>query len=189
MDKANLVLKELEELSKKLNLPSLGEEKAKILKNLVKEFKPKRILEIGTLYGYSAIVMALAYEKTNIVTIEINKKTAETAKKYIKKAGLSKRIKVVVGDALKVIDELKSKFDMLFIDAIKEEYLDYLKKAEKKLKKGAIVIADNTGVFKHYLKDYLDYVRNSGLYKSYSINVKMEFSEIDDAMEVSEKLF
>ncbi|MEM5843273.1 MAG: class I SAM-dependent methyltransferase [Candidatus Aenigmatarchaeota archaeon] len=189
MDRANLVLKEIEKISKDQNLPSIGRKKSKILRDLIKEFKPKKILEIGTLYGYSAIVMASSYEKAIVTTIEINKKTAEIAKRYIKKAGLSKKIKVIVGDALKVIPKLKEKFDMLFIDAIKEEYLDYLKVSEGKLKKGAIVVADNTGVFKRYLKNYLDYVRNSGRYKSYSVSVKMEFTDIDDAMEVSEKLF
>lgn len=184
------VLKEIENNSRKYNLPCIGPEKGKVLANLIRKYKPKRILEIGTLHGYSAILMAkYANEDCKVITIEINKNSAKVANENIKKAGLSKKVKVVVGDALRVHNKIKGKFDMMFIDAVKEEYLLYLKIYEKKLKKNAIIVADNTGIFKNYLKDYLKYVRESGRYQSYPKKVRLEFSKLEDQMEISIKLF
>jgi len=185
MEEASIVLKELEEISEKYSLPSIGPEKAKVIKKVIEEHKPKKILEVGTLYGYSAIFMASCDKNIKVVTIEKNKKACEIAKRYIKKAKLSKRIKVINGDALEVLKKIKGKFDLVFLDAVKEEYLDYLKLVEKNLRKGSVVIADNTGIFKFYLNDYLNYVRKSGKYKSYSVKTKLEFSKIEDEMEIS----
>ncbi len=81
-----------------------------------------------------------------------------------------------------MIPTLKGPFDFAFIDAEKSEYLRYLKLAEDKLCKGAVVFADNAGVFADQMGDYLDYVRNSGLYQSRYIQVG------GDGVEISVKL-
>jgi predicted O-methyltransferase YrrM len=77
---------------------------------------------------------------------------------------------------------LTGKFDMVFIDAAKEEYFDYLKLMEKKLHKGSVIVADNAGIFADQMKEYLDNVRSSGKYTS----KYMPFGE--DGVEVSVKL-
>jgi predicted O-methyltransferase YrrM len=77
----------------------------------------------------------------------------------------------------------------LFIDATKEEYLVYLKHAEKYLVKGAVVLADNVGIFEKQMLDYLEYVRNSERYRSHTIQTKLEFTEdVNDAIELSIKI-
>ena len=190
MDKALKVLKSLERLGEKRFLPSIGPVKGKIVEKVIEKYKPRRMLEIGTLFGYSAILMArLLPDDGKVVTIEINERGASIARKNIEDAGLSDKIEVLVCDALEVIPKLDEKFDLMFIDATKGEYWDYLKLAEKNLEKGSVVIADNIGIFERRMLDYLDYVRNSGKYKSETVKVPLEFHEdIEDAMEISIKI-
>ncbi len=83
------------------------------------------------------------------------------------------------------------KFDLLFLDAAKDEYLTYLKLAEDKaLNKGAVIVADNVEVSKNEMLDYLEYVRSSGgIYKSETIETTLEFTpNVRDAIEVSIKV-
>jgi len=198
------VLSEIEETAKKKSLPSIGPLKGEIIGNLIRKYKLKRILEIGTLHGYSAILMAnfiLNVKKeddndninteTIITCLEIDQQLANIAKKNIEKAGLSDRIEVITGDALKIIPALNNKyyrFDLVFIDAVKNQYLSYLKLVEENslLNKKSIVVADNVLIYENEMKDYLDYVRNSGKYNSYTTDTTLEFTKIvKDALEVS----
>lgn len=165
--------------------------KGKILLSIIRKYKPTTILEIGTLYGYSAILMAKELPKEGkIITLEVNYITALRAKKNIKDAGLAEKIEVKIGNALTTIPELIQTFDLLFIDATKNEYLQYLQLIEPKLKKGAIVIADNVGIFEEHMQDYLEYVRNSEKYTSETKEIQLEYHETRmDAMEISIKQF
>jgi predicted O-methyltransferase YrrM len=189
MDKALQVLKSLEEMAEKEFVPSIGPIKGKIVADIIKKYQPENILEIGTLYGYSAILMAntLSGLDEKVVTIEIDKSIADIARKNIVDAGLSEKIEVIVGDALDIIPKLSLKFKLMFLDAAKVEYLKYLKSAEKKcLEKGAVIVADNVEVSKNEMLDYLEYVRSSGVYKSETIETVLEFTpNIKDAIEVS----
>lgn len=188
------VPKSLEEMGKKEFVPSIGPVKAKIIANIVKKHKPNRILEIGTLYGYSAILMAdllddAADSVGSVVTIEIDKTVAKTARKNMEDAGLLRKVDIIGGDALEVIPRLRGKFDLLFIDTTKDEYLSYLKRAEKYLAKGTVVIADNVGIFENQMLDFLEYVRNQGRYKSQTIETKLEFTgDVSDAIELSTRI-
>lgn len=194
MSKAENVLKSIEEIGKKQFIPSIGPIKGKIIAEIIKKHKPKCILEIGTLYGYSAILMANlvaddSYGK--VVTVEIDKAFADIAKRNIQDAGFQEKIDIIVGNALEVIPRLGYKFDLLFLDAAKDEYLRYLNLAEAKnlIEKGDIVIADNVGVSRNEMLDYLDYVRNSGIYKSETVETMLEFTDdVKDAIEVSIKV-
>lgn len=159
----------------------IGPQKGRLITELVKTIKPKMILEIGTNVGYSAITIAKAFPHTKIITIEIDPKNAAIARSNIKKAGLEKEIDVTLGDANNLIPALSGKFDLMFIDAVKEEYLHYLKLAEANLAMGAVVISDNVKIFQEQMQDYLEYVRYSGKYKSKTYNVGY------DAIEVSIK--
>jgi predicted O-methyltransferase YrrM len=193
MDKALQVLKSLEEMAKKEFVPSIGPVKGKIIADVIKKYQPENILEIGTLYGYSAILMAntlSGLDGKKVVTIEIDKSIADIARKNIADAGLSEKIEVIVGNALDIIPNLNQKFQLMFLDAAKIEYLGYLKSAEKKyLEKGAVIVADNVEVSKNEMLDYLEYVRNSGAYKSETIETILEFTpNIKDAIEISVKI-
>jgi len=194
VSKAENVLKSIEEIGKKQFIPSIGPVKGKIIAEIIKKHKPKCILEIGTLYGYSAILMANLVACDNhgkVVTVEIDKAFADIAKRNIQDAGFQEKIDIIVGNALEVIPRLSYKFDLLFLDAAKDEYLRYLNLAEAKnlIEKGDIVIADNVVVSKNEMLDYLDYVRNSGIYKSETIETMLEFTnDVKDAVEVSIKV-
>jgi predicted O-methyltransferase YrrM len=198
------VLEEIEEIARMDSLPSIGPIKAKIIENVIKEHKPKMYLEIGTLHGYSAILAANAisvhsygnknidsdanYNKPIVISVEKDEKLATVARKNIKNSTLSKLIKVINGDAIRVIPNLNTKFNMVFLDAAKNEYLRYLQLVEGNglLDKRAVVVADNVILFENEMKDYLDYVRHSGKYQSHTTETSLEFTKnVSDALEVS----
>jgi len=203
----NIVLKilaEIEETARKEFLPSIGPIKGKIIEDVIKEYNPKKALEIGTLHGYSAILIANIilsgkYDNENfnsersstepiLISVEKDQRLANIARKNIEKARLSEKIQVINGDALEIIPKLKSKFNMIFLDATKSEYLKYLQLIEKYslLNKRAVIVADNVLIYENEMKDYLDYVRNSGKYISRTTETSLEFSKnVKDALEVS----
>jgi predicted O-methyltransferase YrrM len=201
-ERVSRVLRELEQIAIREHLPSVGPIKGKIISAIIKKYKPTTILEIGTLHGYSAILMAADLLSVNdnnnnkidekLVTIEIDKNLTNIAKKNIDKAGLSNKIKVICDNALDVIPTLDGyKFDLIFLDAVKNEYLQYLRLIEAKdlLKEGAIVVADNVIIYENEMQDYLEYVRNSFRYNSKSTETTLEFTKnVKDALEISVRL-
>jgi predicted O-methyltransferase YrrM len=124
-----------------------------------------------------------------LITIEIDQNLVDTARKNIENAGLSKNIKVLCGNALDVIPTLNGyKFDLIFLDAIKRDYLKYLRLIEDEnlIRQNAIVIADNVVLYEDEMKDYLEYVRNSGRYQSRTTETTLEFTKnVRDALEIS----
>ena len=101
----------------------------------------KNILEIGTAIGYSAIKMALVNEDINVTSIERDQDRYIEALKNIKKAKLDKRINVIYKDALDV--KIKGKYDLIFIDAAKGQYIKFFEKFKENLNPGGIIISDN----------------------------------------------
>jgi predicted O-methyltransferase YrrM len=184
------LLRELEQIAKREHLPSIGPIKGKIISDIIKRYKPTKILEIGTLHGYSAILMVdLLFDDGKLITIEIDKNLADIARKNIAKAGLSHKIEVISGNALEVIPTLTGyKFDLIFLDAVKSEYLQYLRLLEEKhlMKKDSVVVADNVILYENEMKDYLEYVRSSDRYKSQTTETTLEFNKnVKDALEIS----
>jgi len=164
---ADDVLRSIEAEALMQGLAIIGPGRGAYLDELVTQYKPRRILEIGTLVGYSAIRMGRLLPRGGRMTcIDNDPKYVQIAKSNIAKAWLSDRIEVLTGDAVSVIPKLTGQFDLVFIDAEKRKYLDYLKVCERHLRSGSIVVADNVKVFAAEVADYLDYVRNSGLYIS-----------------------
>lgn len=190
MNAAEQVLREIEAIGNKSFIPIIGPKKGKILEDAVRERKPKLVLEVGTLVGYSAILMARFLPKDGrIISIEMDRNSAEIARRNIEKAGFSGKIEVIVGDAKRVIPRFNEFFDLVFIDATKEEYLTYLKLVDGKLQRGSVVVADNAGIFADRLAEYLAYVRNSGKYRSRYYESTLEFNDnVKDGVEVSTKL-
>jgi predicted O-methyltransferase YrrM len=186
------VLKRLERMAERESLPSIGPTKGKIIAHLIQEYKPRSILEIGTLYGYSAILMGSMLPEENsgkVITIEIDEGSANIARKNIEDAALANKVEVIVGDALEVTPKLRGKLDMVFLDATKNEYFKYLKFVEKNLGKGSVVVADNVGIFERSMYDYLQYVRNSGRFNSRVLDTELEFNKnVKDAIEISIKI-
>jgi len=184
------VLQDLEQIAKRQSLPSIGPVKGEILRDIISKYKPKTILEIGTLHGYSAILMAdMLPDDGKLITIEKDTNLFSITMKNVEDAGLSHIIEVINEDGLKGIPLLqKQKFDLMFLDAIKSEYLKYLKLAEENnlLRDRVVVVADNVLLYANEMQDYLQYVRTSGRYKSQSTETTLEFTKnVKDALEVS----
>ena len=183
MEKADQILKEIEEKAEIEFMPIVGSERGRVLAEEVRKVKPKHILEVGTLIGYSAILMGRELDKkSRIITIENHTEEAKAAEENIRRAEIPAKVQVIAGDAIQVIPTLKDSFDFVFIDADKTEYFDYLRLVENKLRKGSVVVADNAGFFARQMKDYLDYVRTSGKYSSRYVQIG------DDGLEISVKL-
>jgi len=177
------VLRQIEGKARKSFLPIIRPLKGKYLAEEIRKVKPRHVLEVGTLIGYSAILMGNELEKdAEIITIEIHREEAEQANENLIKANLQAKIEIFVGDAIQAIPTLRGPFDFAFIDAEKSEYLQYLRLAEEKFHTGTVVFADNAGIFAAQMSDYLDYVRNSGKYESRYVQVG------DDGVEISVKL-
>jgi caffeoyl-CoA O-methyltransferase len=189
-DPADVVLKEIEAIGQRSFIPSIGPVKGRILAEIVKKTRPKRILEVGALYGYSAILMAKnSPPGVEVVSVEMNPEHVRIANENIKRANMERSIRVVEGDGRSELGKLAGSFDLVFLDAEKTQYLAYLQAVERNLHKGNVVVADNVGIFKDQMQDYLDYVRSKGPYKSRTVETLLEFSDsTKDAMEISEKL-
>ncbi|MGE5188336.1 MAG: O-methyltransferase [Betaproteobacteria bacterium] len=180
---AESVLIAIEKAAETKFLPIIGQEKGRLLVQEIRRTNPRHVLEVGTLIGYSAILMGKEmHNDAEIVTIEIDRDEAEVAGINVVKANVPPKITIITGNALDVIPTLQGQFDLAFIDAEKTEYYMYLKLAETKLSKGATVFADNAGIFAAQMSDYLQYVRSSGKYHSRYMEVG------DDGVEISVKL-
>ena len=120
---------------------------AYFLQLFIKSNGIKNILEIGTFTGYSALSMALAITSDGIVTcLDRNKETSEKAKSFFKKANLENKIKVILGPALDTLERLKKEkkiFDLVFIDANKENYKEYYDLSMNLIKKKGFILVDN----------------------------------------------
>lgn len=121
-----------------------GRLQGKMLEMFSHMIQPKRILEIGTFTGYSAICMAKGLQKDGkLHTIEINDELESMAQKYFEKAGLKNKITQHIGDAKTIIPSLNEQFDLVFIDGDKRDYSAYFDLVIDKVRAGGILIADN----------------------------------------------
>jgi predicted O-methyltransferase YrrM len=141
------VLAELREAADREGLPPIAISAAtgRLLQVLLTAIRAERVLEVGTLGGYSAIWMARALSPTGrLVSIEINPAHAEFARRYIVRAGLDDRVDVRVGRALEVLPSFDGeRFDAVFLDADKEPLPTYFDWALRLLRPGGLLIADN----------------------------------------------
>ncbi len=141
------LLKELaKETYQKILQPRMlsGHPQGRILSLLSKIIRPKRILEIGTYTGYGTICLAEGLtDEGKIITIDKNEEIIDFQNKYFEKSGYREKIIQLNGEALDIIETLSDKFDIVFLDADKENYIEYYKSISNKLVKGGILISDN----------------------------------------------
>ncbi|MDY6801602.1 MAG: O-methyltransferase [Bacteroidota bacterium] len=140
----------LADLNRETNLKILrprmlsGHLQGKILEMISKMIRPQKILEIGTYTGYSAICLAKGLQKNGVLhTIEINDELEHFIRKYIQKAGLENKVKLHIGNALKIISDLEETFDLVFIDGDKRQYSEYYHTLFDYVKPGGFILADN----------------------------------------------
>ena len=141
------LLKELtKETYQKILQPRMlsGHPQGRVLSLLSKMIKPKRVLEIGTYTGYGTICLAEGLaDDGKIITIDKNEEIIDFQNKYFEKSGYREKIIQLNGEALDIIETLDDKFDIVFLDADKENYIEYYKSVSNKIVKGGILISDN----------------------------------------------
>jgi len=137
-----------------MNVPA---DDGRLLRLLTESLGAKNVVEIGTSNGYSGIWFCLALRKTGgkLTTFEIDKGRAELARKNFKRAGVDKFVTLIEGDAHKEVSKLKDKIDILFMDADKAGYVDYLKQLLPLVRPGGLILAHNTTSHGSAMQDYI----------------------------------
>jgi predicted O-methyltransferase YrrM len=137
------VMREMEELAEREGIPIVHWETGRFLAIQVRALDPQRVLEVGTAIGYSTLHMAEQLGRGRIVTIERDPVRASQARDFLTRAGVIDKVEIVEADAMQAIEELPGPFDFLFLDASKDQYTDYLRKAEPKASERALLVVDN----------------------------------------------
>lgn len=121
-----------------------GHFQGRILSMLAKMIRPRRILEIGTYTGYSALCLAEGLsEEGKLYTIDINEELEDRVRQYFLDSQYNKQIDFIIGDALNLIPTINENWDMVFIDADKKNYMNYYNLVVSSVKPGGYIIADN----------------------------------------------
>ncbi len=189
------VLKEMEQYAKENHIPIMMKDGIEFLEKYIKENHVKKILELGTAIGYSAIRMASIDKNIKIVTIERDKNRYEEALKNIKKVKLENQIEVIFMDIMDYYTE--EEFDLIFIDAAKSQYIKFFEKFESNLIIGGTVISDNLN-FHGYtkmleriesknLRQMVGKIRNYIAYLEDKKNFETTFLELGDGIGISVK--
>ncbi len=139
------VLAEMEEIAAERKIPIVGPLVGRLLYQLARSIGAKTIFEMGSAIGYSTIWWARALgEGGRVIYTDGDRANADTARKYFERAGVAERIVIRTGDALEILSEQKSEFDIIFNDIDKEDYPRALRLAVPRLRKGGMLITDNT---------------------------------------------
>ena len=175
-------------------IPIIMDETLEVMEKYLKEVKPKRILEIGTAVGYSAICFTEFLAEDGIIdTIERDSERVKEARENIIKAEVEEKINIYEGDAVEILPTLNEKYDAVFIDAAKGKYPFFLKEALRMIKPNGIIFADNILYKGYVMSDYNKHkqrtaVRNLREYikeVSENPNLETEILEVGDGLAVS----
>lgn len=186
---------EIKEYAKENNIPIMQDEGIDFICNYIKENNVKSVLEIGSAIGYSAIRFASINKNIKVTTIERDKDRYSLAVSNINDIGLDNQITIYNDDALNI--ELNSKFDLIFIDAAKSQYIKFFEKYKNNLNKNGVIISDNLsfhGMVEHpeltknrntkqlvgKIKRYIDFLKNNEEFET-------TFYELGDGVSVSKK--
>lgn len=139
------VLADMERAASREGIPIIGPAVGRMMYLLAQISGAKRIFEMGSAIGYSTIWWARAAgPKAEIYYTDGDPKNAQRAQEFFKRADLEKRIRIMTGDALAMLDRVRGNFDLIFIDVDKDQYPAALKKAVNRLRRGGILVTDNT---------------------------------------------
>jgi len=191
-------IEDLESYAFNNNIPIMQKDGIEFLCKYIKENNIKNILEIGSAIGYSAIKMALVDCDVKVTTIERDKERYDIAVNNIKKFNLQDRINIINEDALILNIGINDKYDLIFIDAAKSQYIKFFEKFEKNLKDGGVIVSDNlsfhglvedesktnnrnTKQLVRKIRKYIDYLKDNPNYKT-------TFYELGDGVAISIKI-
>jgi len=151
-------LEELEKVRIKAledHIPIIMDDTLEVIKKILNEVKPKRILEVGCAVGYSSSKFAEFTDDDCIIdTIEIDEERAKVAIQNIRNIGLQDRINIYIGDGVEIIPRLNFEYDIAFIDAAKSKYSIFLEESLKHMHKGGVILADNVLYKGYVMSDY-----------------------------------
>lgn len=146
------LFKKMKEYGHANHVPIINENGLKVLLDTVRKYKPKRVLEIGTAIGYSALqIAANAAEGVEITTLELSEERARLARSFMEESPYNSQITILTGDAGKLLEEISGSYDFVFIDAAKGQYPDYFRKIQPYLADDAVIAADNV-LFRGYVR-------------------------------------
>ena len=188
---------ELEKIKQKAleeHIPIIMDDTLEVVDRILKEVQPKRILEIGTAVGYSAMCFSEYLQGDGkIDTIERDEERIAEAKVNIKNVGVEDKINIYEGDAVEILPTLNEKYDVVFIDAAKGKYPFFLKEALRMIKPTGVILADNILYKGYVMSDYNKHkqrtaVRNLREYikeVTEDENCKTEILEVGDGLAIS----
>lgn len=187
-------LNKIKEKALEDHIPIIMDDTLEVIENYLKEKNVKRILEIGTAVGYSAICFTKVLSEDGIIdTIERDEKRVKQAKINIEKAEVKDKINIYDGDAVEILPTLNEKYDVVFIDAAKGKYPFFLKEALRMIKENGVIFADNILYKGYVMSDYNKHkqrtaVRNLREYikeVSENPNLDTEILEVGDGLAIS----
>ena len=190
------VLKRIKEKALAEHIPIIMDDTLEVVDKILVPLKPKKILEIGTAVGYSAICFSnYLQEGGRIDTIERDIQRVEEAKQNIKEVGVEEKIHILEGDAVEILPRLYEKYDVVFIDAAKGKYPFFLKEALRMLTEDGIILADNILYKGYVMSDYNKHkqrtaVRNLRQYiaeVTQDPNLETEILEVGDGLAISKR--
>ena len=187
-------LNKIKEKALEDHIPIIMDDTLEVIENYLKEKNVKRILEIGTAVGYSAICFTKVLSEEGIIdTIERDEERVKQAKINIEKAEVEDKINIYEGDAVEILPTLNEKYDVVFIDAAKGKYPFFLKEALRMIKENGVIFADNILYKGYVMSDYNKHkqrtaVRNLREYikeVSENPNLDTEILEVGDGLAIS----
>ncbi len=190
-------LKDIEKYGRENKIPILLDDTLEYISKILEEVKPKRILEVGTAIGFSALCFSkYLSEGGRIDTIEIESLRVEQALENIEKVGVQDKIRVLEGDALEILPYLTEEYDVVFIDAAKGKYLEFFEHALRLCKKGGYIIADNVLYKGMVQSDYNKHKQRTAVNKLRAFidmvleneNLESKLIDIGDGITVSKKM-
>lgn len=188
---------ELQKIKKKAleeHIPIIMDDTLKVISKFLKELRPKRILEIGTAVGYSAICFTEFLDENGVInTIERDKERIIEAKENIQKAEVADKINIYEGDAVEILPTLNEKYDVVFIDAAKGKYPFFLNEALRMLAENGIIFADNILYKGYVMSDYNKHKQRTAVtnLRKYiketteNPNLETEILEVGDGLAIS----
>ena len=190
-------LKKIKEKALEEHIPIIMDDTLEVIDKTLSKSKPKKILEIGTAVGYSAMCFSeYLQEGGKIDTIERDEERIKEAKQNIVKVGVEDKINIYEGDAVEILPTLNEKYDMIFIDAAKGKYPFFLKEALRMLNENGVIFADNILYKGYVMSDYNKHkqrtaVRNLREYIAEVTNnpdLETEILEVGDGLAITRKI-
>ena len=191
-------LEKIKEHALKEHIPIIMDDTLEVVNKILKEIRPKRILEIGTAVGYSSICFTeFLCENGVIDTIEREEERVLEAKANIKNTGVEEKVNIYLGDAVEILPTLNNKYDVIFIDAAKGKYPFFLEQAIRLINCKGVIIADNVLYKGYVMSDYNKHKQRTAVRNLREFlkeiqehpDFETEILEVGDGLSISKKRY